>query len=180
MDGRKRNGEQKMNLSSFIEKYGDELNFDFNADTERKICSDLGIEYIEPKPKTVWKLEKGDIYWKLSSDGCTETYRWNGVGGDKRNRSLGNIFLTEEEAEAEKERREVEALLLKYGGRREWRKTGDNYAFVYTGGDPIISYIGKPWGGTIYFNTSDEADEVRKRIGKDRLVKALFRTEDEE
>lgn len=68
-----------------------------------------------PKPKTVWDLKKGDIYWYFSSFGMFISDTWNNYDTDIARRSLGSCFLTKEDAEFEVERRKIEAILLKYG-----------------------------------------------------------------
>ena len=90
-----------------------------------------------PKPKTVWDLKIGDRYWFLDSYGTVrDCVLGNGVIDNGR-RAIGNCFLTREEAQFEVERRKVEAILLKYGGRR-FKNSERNYYLYYDHEDNLI------------------------------------------
>lgn len=65
----------------------------------------------EQKPKTIWDFNTNDrnSYYYIDEVGCLRLDRFN-EGYFEIRRDLGNAFLTEEEAEFELERREVEAI----------------------------------------------------------------------
>ena len=66
------------------------------------------------KPKTVWKLQCGDVYWAVNTFGIIYKDTWNNTCPDIDSRNQGNVFLTKEEAEFEAKRREVVAKVRKY------------------------------------------------------------------
>lgn len=172
-----------MTLTEFITKYGETAELD--TEIEQKLCQALGLEYIKPKPKTVWDLEFNDPYWYLDEKGVingpcyweSEKSPFSTVPLLIRNR--GNVFLTEEEAKAEAERRAVETLLLKHGGRREWKPDEDNMILEYNGRMLIPSYANCPAVGGIYFDGPGMVAKALREVGEERLVKALFRTVEE-
>ena len=86
-----------MKLKDLIEQYGE-----YEVSKTKSDWCDAGhitLELNKPKPKTVWDLEHGDEYVRITGTGgvsecevCTKiTY--------DRQRDVGNVFLTKEEAE---------------------------------------------------------------------------------
>jgi len=132
------------------------------------------IHLFKPKPKSVWELEHGDEYVRITGTGgvsecevCTKiTY--------DRQRDIGNVFLTREDAEKDTERRKVETLLLKYGGRRWYKKSRGNYALKTDDLNRLtinyLTYI----QGTIFFDTKEQAEKAIEEIGAERIKNALF------
>lgn len=152
-----------MKLKELVEKYG-----------EYTVPQEL-IEKLEPpKSKTVWDSEKGDLIFIVNERGEVYDKYWSLLY--YREVDLGNAFLTEEDAEKDIERRTVEALLLKHGGRRWFN--GYNHNF-YIGLDEYEEHL-KPYilmtptQGTIYFDTSARAEKAISEIGEERIIKALF------
>ena len=85
--------------------------------------------------------------------------------------------MTEEEAEKDVERRKVETLLLKYGGRRWFKDDTPNYFIrVYENGGWLTSdwTNHSPIQGTIYFDTEKQAIDAIEEIGEDKIIEALF------
>ena len=129
----------------------------------------------KPKPKSVWNLKDGDRYFVLYHDGDMADYKWKGdtsLGACYRD--YGNIFLTRDEAEKDVERRKVETLLLKYGGRR-WFKDGVENWLIVLMEDRLTWFIyNESIQGVIYFDTEEQAEKAIEEIGKERIKQALF------
>ena len=135
---------------------------------------------VKPKPKTVWDLEKGDIYYFIVTNGGVYSCCWLADVNDLCRREFGNVFLTEEEAEFELERRKCEAIMLKYG-RRTFKYGKHNYFIVIFDKKMIIEKSFNfhiYYQGTIYFDTEELAQKAIDEIGKERLKKYVFRVEE--
>lgn len=90
-------------LNDFIKEYGD------------YIVKDGFMDFLEkPRPKTVWDLKDGDVYFYIDLMGYVCHVNWDNGQYDNVTRNLGNAFLTLEEAEFEKKRREVYATVKLY------------------------------------------------------------------
>ena len=156
-----------MKFKDLMEQYG-----------EYTVPQDL-IEMLEkPNPKTVWDLERGDRHCWVDITGaiCTDV-KWRDDEEDKLSRAMGYVFLTEEEANREVERRKVEALLLKYGGRR-WFKAGkENWFIAFNRSEGLFKSfytIKDQRQGTIYFDTEEQAQKAIEQIGEGKIIKTLF------
>lgn len=163
-----------MKLKDLMEQYGE---YDVVL-SKREATNEIMIEGRKPKPKTVWDLEKGDNHhWiDITGDVCINV-PWKDTEEDKQAREIGNVFLTKEEAEKDVERRKVENLLLKYGGRRWFMKGKDNMFLYYDARIKELRYDLKtilPVQGAIYFDDFNKLDEAVKAIGAERIIKALF------
>lgn len=159
-----------MKLKELMEKYGE-----YDVVVSRSITTnEIMINGRKPKPKTVWDLRKGDKCYYISLFGDVED-----TGGYLSPLSeaidMGVVFLTEEDAKKDLERRKVETLLLKYGGRRWFKKDGGNFYLVRE--DDDFETFQAHWIfplGTIYFDTKEQAQNAVKEIGEDRIKQALF------
>lgn len=160
-----------MKLKEAMDKYGD---YEVKEDELEKIL-------IKPKHKTVWDLENEDVYYLLEACGDISKYSWdNDIKFDKKAREMGNVFLTEQEAEFERERRKIEAIMLKYG-RRTFKHYRDNYC-IYRGTseDEInITIWENDNYSSIFFDTIELVQKAIDEIGEERLKKYYFRTEEE-
>lgn len=138
---------------------------------------------VKPKPKTVWDLEKEDIYYFINPNGGVYSCRWVEDEQDLSRRESGNIFLTKEEAEFELERRKCEAIMLKYG-RRTFKYKDDNYLIRFDNTDNINKKVDvEVWQicqlqGSIYFDTEELTQKAIDEIGEERLKKYVFRVEE--
>lgn len=163
-----------MKLSDLMDKYGD-----WHVDLKSVIGNDeiesVTIDLTKPKPKSVWDLKDGDVYYVIDSNGNVPTcYKWIGHGCDER--EVGNVFMTKEEAEHEIERRKVETLLLKCGGRRWFKKApSENYYIWLRQGGGIVISDTSPVLGTIYFDSREQAERAIAEIGEARIKQALFK-----
>ena len=142
---------------------------------------ELIIEKVEveqkPKLKTIWDLDtvnRVEEYYYITEDGKIETTYFDSFY-DEKIRSLGNAFLTSEEAEFEAERRKVEAIMRKYS--RPFKNGECNYIVVCDTEDNMVfirvaqfHYLGGP-----VFASEEIAQKVIDEIGEDRLKKYWFR-----
>ena len=163
-----------MKLKDLIEQYGEydvEEWFEIGTDG---VADEKGIKLKKPKPKTVWDLKMGDKCYYIDLFGDVED-----TGGYLSPLSeavdMGIVFLTKEEAEKDVERRKVETLLLKYGGRRWFTGASDNwYLFSLDNVKACVEYTSEPIQGTIYFDSKNEAIKAVSEIGEERIKKVLF------
>lgn len=165
-----------MKLKDLVEKYGEydvEEWFEIGTDG---IADEKGIKIKKPSPKIVWDLEDTDECYYVDTFGDIED-----TGGYLSPLSeaidVGNVFLTREEAEKDVERRRVETLLLKHGGRRWFKKDEWNY---YLSFNTDLKVLVTPCTrvdyrqGAIYFDSEKRAKKAIGEIGEDRIRKALF------
>lgn len=129
----------------------------------------------EQKPKNIWdlKTEDGEEYYSIESDGKIIQYMFN-EAFDEDTRDIGNAFLTREEAEFEKERRKIEAILRKYS--RPFVDGKPDYVLIYDRHNKTIG-IDHYWNidcGVPCFKTKEIAQQVINEIGEDRLKKYWF------
>lgn len=160
-----------MTLKELYEKYG-ELGV--------PECFAKYYEYFDKlaPAKTIWNLQDGDECWASNGEEAYD-FNWQNWASEIESRKLGFIHLTQEEAEAEVERRKVETLLIKYGGRREYIPDDHNYILTqreYDSNDIKISEIdGRALAGTIYFSDTTDVWNALLLIGIDRVANAMFR-----
>ena len=131
----------------------------------------------EQKPKSIWDLDtvnRVEEYYYITEDGEIKTTYFDSFY-DEKIRSLGNAFLTSEEAEFEAERRKVEAIMRKYS--RPFKNGECNYIVVCDTEDNMVfirvaqfHYLGGP-----VFASEEIAQKVIDEIGEDRLKKYWFR-----
>lgn len=160
-------------LKDVAEKYGE-----YGID-ESKLKEIL----IEPRPKKIWDLKKGDKYHTFGFDGSITTFTYGNDRHDKALIEIGIGYVTEEEAKFERERLKVEAEMLKYGGTRNMMSIGDSRTAKY-----FITYYCEPdssslhvdcfWTsnhqGVIYFKSEEDVQNAIAKIGEDRIKKYLF------
>ncbi len=142
-----------MKLNELMEEYGDyEVKEGFMDLLEK------------PKPKTVWDLKDGDRYCYITADGELRFVSWQNDESDKNKLYIGNIFLTEEDAEFEVEHLKVAAELKKYAKEfsdEEW--SNDFYVKYYIAYEcsrkEIVFFINR-------YNKQRRHILLRKRKGK--------------
>lgn len=134
-----------------------------------------------PKPKTVWDLQKGDIYWYISSYGEIECEIWKNDKFDIARRQYGNHYLTEEEAKFALEKKKIIAEMKRLGGTEDMMSLGDEHIFkyfiIYNHKDKILSidwYHHLQEGPNIYFATKKQAQKAINMLGEDRIKKYIF------
>lgn len=161
-----------MNLTEVIEKYG---NFELSEEIVEKLES-------LTRPKNIFNLKHHDDYWWINGEGFVDVDSWSNWGVDFSRLKIGNIFMTEEEAKADLEKRRVETLLLKHGGRRKFNACGMNYWIQYDIKKRTLQIGVKMDGmwdqGTVYFDGIMDAECAIEAIGEKRIINALFKAED--
>lgn len=150
------------------------LDDDFIGEEPFIIEFEYNLEPCQEPPKTVWNLQNGDECSFIDSDGDVLFGIWNGSYPAIRCRQTGNVFLTEEEAEYELERRKIETEMIRLGGRRKFKFDGDNYGIYYCDGINVVYYCNIVYQGLIYFDTTKDAHDAIEKIGEDRLKKYVF------
>lgn len=156
-----------MNLAEAIEKYG-------NVELPKEVIQKLKSH---AQPKSVWDLKTDHEYYWLDNDGYIQLSTWICCQEDMDRRDFGNVFLTKEEAETELERRRVEALLLKYGGKKDFNRGYCNQFIIYTPIDKELSRYAthaSPPQGSIYFASSEDLDYAVSKIGKKKNCRRFF------
>ena len=159
-------------LKDIAKKYGE---YELDEDKLKEIL-------IEPRPKKIWDLIKNDVYYYLNDQGGIASSKWDEYEVDHRKRAIGNVFLTREDAEFERERLKIEAEMLKYGGTRDMMSLGDENIkkyFIECYHDPkssslCIDYHWSVHHGMIYFKSEEAAKYAINAIGEGRIKKYLF------
>ena len=158
-----------MKLNELMEKYG-----------EYEVKEGFMDLLEKPKPKSVWDLEEGDTYYYIDVYGDISDGRIGNDSSEDEIFAIGNVFLTEEDAEFEVERLKVIAELKKYAKEfsdEEWKdnKT-QKYYIVYRYSDDyirsILTYTSKD--GVLYFESKEKAQEAIDAVGEERIKKYYF------
>lgn len=132
----------------------------------------------EQKPKTIWdlKTKDGEEYYRLYHNGTIVLTVFES-SIDRLMRYMGNAFLTKEEAEFEKERRKIEAVMRKYSS--PFVVTGENWSIDYGYDRELITtHVNVYNSGIPCFESEEIAQKVIDEIGKDKLKKYWFRVEE--
>lgn len=136
--------------------------------------------YVE-KPKTVWDLQNGDKCCFIDDCGTVLSGTWsNNSYYAIECRQTGNVFLTEEEAENDVERRKIENEMLHLGGRREFKNGENNYYIVcdFDSSHFAICVFNNKSDGfapmTIYFDSAKECRNAIETIGEYRIKRYIF------
>ena len=161
-------------MNKEIEKYINDEVEKFRNELTRKVDSMLEEEN---KPKTVWDLKDEDIYYHIR-DGYIESYPFDNHPFDIRARKIGNMFLTQEEAEFELERRKIEVVMRKYNVPFEYRE--NNWSIYYDHGIKAlgVTYWSDNNYGVYHFKTKEIAQKVIDEVGEERLKKYWFKVVD--
>lgn len=166
-----------MKLKELVEKYGEQEVLCW-AERADESLEWVNIKLEPPKPKTVWGLKDGDSHYWIDGVGkVKECDIWRDESSDSMARDVGNIFLTEEEALKDVERRKVETLLVKYGGRRWFKLNDKNWIIDYDCNSNVFrfAYMKRDQRqGCIYFDTYEQAQKAVEEIGYERIKQALF------
>ena len=158
-----------MKLNELMEKYGEyEVKEGF-------------IELLEkPKPKSVWDLKNGDVYYFLTAYGYVMKTVWVNTNTDNEKLSIGNAFLTEEDAEFAKERLKVIAELKKCAKEfsdEEWRNGNTAKYLFYRSFPGNRIYITSTYSAhypCLYFESMEKAKQAFNAVGEERIKKYYF------
>lgn len=160
-----------MKLSEYIEKYGD---CEVTDEIDKCIVKVPKMVY---EPKTIYDLKYGDEYFFLTESGIVQGGIWRDDMISLSMLSIGNMFLTEEDAEFAIERLEVIAELKKYAKEfsdEEWENRDLNkhcirYDFRFCIVYVMVSFSIK--GTELYFESEEKAKEAIEAVGDDRIKK---------
>lgn len=158
-----------MNLSELMQQYGDyEVKEGFMDLLEK------------PKPKTVYDLKYGDRYCYITADGELRFVSWQNDESDKNKLAIGNIFLTEEDAEFARERLMVITELKKYAKEfsdEERSNTTISKYVIYLSSQDYVMYIASTYSVRypfLYFQSEEKAKEAINAVGEERIKKYYF------
>lgn len=154
-----------MKLSEYIEKYGD---CDVTDEIDKCIVK---------APKTVYDLKYGDEYFFLTESGIVQGGIWRDDMISLSILSIGNMFLTEEDAEFAIERLNVIAELKEYAKEfsdEEWMNQSIvKHYIIFDYEDHVINigYVRFTKVSDIYFESEEKAQEAIEAVGEDRVKK---------
>lgn len=158
-----------MKLSELMEEYGDyEVKEGFMDLLEK------------PKPKSVWDLKNGDVYYFLTAYGCVMKTVWVNTNTDNEKLSIGNAFLTEEDAEFAREHLKVIAELKRYAKEfsdEEWRNGNTAKYLFYRSFPGNRIYITSTYSAhypCLYFESMEKAKQAFNAVGEERIKKYYF------
>lgn len=121
------------------------------------------FEEILEEPKTVWDLGIGDAYYIPCWDDQVGFDTWLDRPKDLVRRTLGNCFLTKEEAEKELARRKAKVILRRdtKGFEPDWRDTEQYkyYVSYYVCADRLEACLTNCYRNSyLYFATREDAE----------------------
>ena len=154
-------------LNELVKDYG---NYEVDEETLKK-------NMVKPKPKTIWDLKDGDKYWAINTEGNVFYGEWNNCKYDISIRNQGNVFLTKEEAEFEKKRREVYTTVKRYAhefSKEEWNDTKINkyYAcYNYKDHSIIKGFNSHVSNSKLYFQSIKDIDRAIAAVGVEDFKK---------
>lgn len=128
-------------------------------------------------PKTVYDLKVGDRYYCLDAIGEALQSIWYDEKRDKNRLSIGNVFLTKENAEFAIERLKVIAELKKYAKEfsdEEWQNQSIvKHYIIFDYEDHVINigYVCFTKVSDIYFESEEKAKEAIEAVGEERVKK---------
>ena len=158
-----------MKLNELMEKYG-----------EYEVKEGFMDLLEKPKPNSVWDLKNGDVYYFLTAYGYVMKTVWVNTNTDNEKLSIGNAFLTEEDAEFAKERLKVIAELKKYAKEfsdEEWSNPTIPKYVIYLSSQDYRMYITSHYSVRypfLYFESKEKAQEAIDAVGEERIKKYYF------
>lgn len=154
-----------MKLSEYIEKYGD-----CEVTDEIDKC-------IVKAPKTIYDLKYGNEYFFLTESGIVQGGIWRDDMISLSMLSIGNMFLTEEDAEFAIERLEVIAELKKYAKEfsdEEWYDSNiEKYYPYYKYNDYSINkwFNRHTRHSGLYFQSEADIEKAIEAVGMEDFKK---------
>lgn len=149
------------------------------------------FEEIPERPKTVWDLKKGDECWIVRCSDCSAPYAgryaWHGDDMLRHFRDMGELFLTEQEAERHIERSKARAILMRDTKGFKVGKNNGRFYFIrydiydddfdvdYWSSDNSGTYISSP----INFATEEDAKESIDKHRREWLIYLGVKNSDE-
>lgn len=153
-------------VNEIVKEYGD------------YVVKDGFMYFLEkPKPKTVWDLKVGDMYWAINTDGRVYYSVWEDCKYEISMRNQGSVFLTKKESEFEKKRREVYATVKRYAyefTKKEWNESNIKKYYPYY--DYSDFSIKKDFNSymcysRLYFKSKEDIEKAIAAVGKDDFKK---------
>lgn len=166
-----------MKVKDLVDEYGD-----YELD-------EITLKLTPPQPLNIWDLRGGNIYWTIDlvTRDINEGYRptvcsklWNNTRDNEVDRESGNCFISPSEAMQEVKKRECEALLKKYGGRRRnsfyLGKMMYYYEVAYAANDRVrlLLKTENTNHGHIYFEDREQIIRAMQDLGEERIINHLF------
>ena len=155
-------GGKTMNVQEEILKIKEEMVAEFNKRVEELVQEEESVMIL------------GEAYYYFNSDGTVYKDEWEDHLVDKGRLKVGNVFLLEEEALAEVEKRKVEKEINDFRspfifGRRNWYLFMDENKQIF----PIFD-LDEVTYGVVYFESKEKAEEAIETVGIDRIKKYIF------
>ena len=157
-----------------IEKYVIERTEEFKKELNEEV-KQMIKEANQGQVKSIWDLKTKDEeeYYRMYTNGAIVLTAFES-SIDRLFRYMGNAFLTKEEAELEREKRKIAAVMRKYSKPFKFNK--HNYCLVYSYYNESVNI--ESYGvfncGVPYFENKEIAQKVIDEIGHDRLKKYWF------
>ena len=161
-------------MNNDIKKYIDEKTEEFKKELNEEV-KQMIKEANQGQVKSIWDLKTKDEeeYYRMYNNGAIvlTAFRSN---VDRLFRYMGNAFLTKEEAELEREKRKIRAVMRKYSKPFKFNK--HNYCLIYNHYNESVNIDshGVFNCGMPYFENKEIAQKVIDEIGHDRLKKYWF------
>lgn len=151
-----------MNVQEEILKIKEEMVAEFNKRVDELVQEEESVMIL------------GEKYYYINNDGTVYKDEWEGHWVDKGRLGVGNVFLLEEEALAEVEKRKVEKEIKNFRrpfifGRKNWYLFMDENKQIF----PIFD-LDEVTYGVVYFESKEKAEEAIETVGIERIKKYIF------
>lgn len=155
------------------------------TEEERNQLLALVKKSTEEKPKA-WKPKCDETYYYIISNGDISCINWGHCGDiDYDAYSIGNCYRTREEALFAVEKLKVIIELKRFAEEHnekiDWNNSGKKKYYLYydySANNIVCKFKQYTRMSTIYFSSSDIAQQAIKTIGADRLKKYYFEVEE--
>ena len=149
---------------------------DLKAAAEKK-----GYTLVKDEPKGRWIPEYRNSYWFVTDAGRTQEDLWKNDFIDLFRLSQGNVFKTEEEAEAYLRFLTIDGKLRTEADKEglDWRDDSRHFIYDLNWGH-VEKKCAEDWMPNVHYFSKGRIKEVRKLIGEeDLLFWATYKHEDE-
>ena len=123
--------------------------------------------------------QDGDGYWYIDDYGYILSEKWDGLDFEEFRLEIGNVFKTKEQAEFSVEKLKVEAELRKFS--RPFKEDEYNYFIqIHPSHNNIVTESDDYYQtqGTIYFESTEKAQQAIDAVGEERIKKYIFGVEE--
>ncbi len=153
-----------------------------NGDKEVVFEEDGKFSVKEPEKHYKRRPNVGREYWHLNLDELVRvgSSYWKDDLWDEARYEIGNVYRTEEEAEAAVERMKIRFELIDCGGKEVYRvPIKPIYVFnCDLHGNLQVDCTMMPDLGTIYFDSTEQVHDAITRVGEDRIKRYMFGVEE--